>query len=309
MADFQLKSAICAYLYRSRGILTSPKYVVIGAGAEYLYGVIVQLLGRDKLFAVENPGYSKIASAYSLNGAKCAFVSVKDSGVCCDEVEKSGAYALHISPSHQFPTGVVTPAASRSRLINWAKDTGAYIVEDDYDSEFRLTGKPLQSMYSLCPERVIYLNTFSKTLAPSMRMGYMVLPPSLYEKYQALFGYSASVVPLFEQKILANMIDGGYFERHINRLKTYYKGVREGLLQRIKGDKNLQIFDTGSGLHFTVRVKNATCDEQIKSCAKALKIRVKCLSDYLFAPLKNCENIAVINYSGVTVEALNKLKF
>ena len=304
MKKKQTQFSILSESTPSRGIITSPKYVVIGAGAEYLYGVIVQLLGRENLFAVENPGYSKIASAYNLNGAKCTFVSVKDSGVCCDEVEKSGANVLHISPSHQFPTGVVTPADARSRLINWAKKSGAYIVEDDYDSEFRLAGKPLQSMCSLCPERVIYLNTFSKTLAPSMRMGYMVLPPNLYKKYLELFDYSASVVPLFEQKILAKMIDGGHFERHINRLKTHYRGVRERLLKGIKVNKNLQICDTGSGLHFTVKVKSANCDSQIKNLAKEAKIRVKCLSDYLFAPLNNCQNIAVINYSGVTEQML-----
>ncbi|MBO5328731.1 MAG: PLP-dependent aminotransferase family protein [Clostridia bacterium] len=305
--DYELKSAICAYLYRARGIQTCPEYVIIGAGAEYLYGVIVQLLGRDNTFAVENPGYEKIASSYRLNGAKCTFVSVKNNGVDFNEVVNSNANVLHISPSHQFPTGAVTPAESRAELIAWAQ-AGRYIVEDDYDSEFRLSGKPLQCMQSLCPERVIYMNTFSKTLAPSMRMGYMVLPPKLYKKYMQIFGHSASVVPLFEQKTLAKFISEGYFERHINRLKNHYKGVRANLINLIeKRFSGVQIRDTGSGLHFTVTAKNAGSDEQIKKQAELVGVRIKCLSDYLQVPISGYSNTAVINYSGVTEEQLKNI--
>lgn len=301
--DYQLKRAICDYLYRARGIVTRPEYVVIGAGAEYLYGIIVQLLGRDKIFAVENPGYGKISAAYNLNGAKCTFVTVKDGGICCDEVIKSNVDALHFSPSHQFPTGAVTNAESRFKLISWAQK-GKYIIEDDYDSEFRLFGKPLQCMQSLCPERVIYMNTFSKTLAPSMRMGYMVLPPELYKKYTQIFGHSANVVPLFEQKTLAKFMADGYFERHISRLKTHYKSIHVQLIQRIRAETDAQIVDTGSGLHFTVKFPNASSDEYIKLQAEERGIRIKCVSDYLFLPCSEYEKTAVINFSGITEEQL-----
>ena len=142
--DAELKRAIAGYLYRTRGIDVHPQRVVIGAGAEYLYGIIVQLIGRDKLFAVENPGYGKISFTYRLNGAQCAYIHVTDFGTDCAAVEKSNADVLHISPSHQFPTGAVTPVSSRARLIAWAETGGRYIIEDDYDSEFRLSGKPLQ---------------------------------------------------------------------------------------------------------------------------------------------------------------------
>ena len=137
--DGELKRAVASYLYRARAINTDPRYVVIGAGAEYLYGVIVQLLGRDKLFAVENPGYGKISASYILNGAQCAYISVGEKGADCGEVEKSGADVLHISPSHQFPTGAVIPASERMRLINWVSDGGKYIIEDR--SEERRVGK------------------------------------------------------------------------------------------------------------------------------------------------------------------------
>lgn len=301
--DYELKTALSRYLYRSRGMDVNPRFIVVGAGAEYLYGVIVQLLGRDKIFAVENPGYKKISSVYALNGAKCAPVNVGERGMDLNLLEKSGAYAAHVSPSHQFPTGAVTPAPERVNLIFWANSVGGYIIEDDYDSEFRLSGKPLQSMQSLCPERVIYLNTFSKSLAPSMRLGYMVLPPALYERFLKLFSGGANTVPLFEQKTLAKMLDGGYFERHVSRLKNHYRGVRERLLNALCG--KCEVYDTGSGLHMVARFPSAQSDEEIKSAAAARGVRLKCLSDYLLSPRPELALSAVINYSGLTSEQLD----
>lgn len=306
--DRELKRAVASYLYRARGIDVDPRYVVIGAGAEYLYGVIVQLLGRDKVFAVENPGYGKISAGYKLNGARCTYISVRETGICCDEVERSDADVLHVSPSHQFPTGAVTPVSERARIIGWANAGERYVIEDDYDSEFRLSGKPLQCTYNLCPDKVIYMNTFSKSLAPSMRMGYMVLPPSLYARYNELFGHSACVVPLFEQKTLAAMLDGGHFERHINRLKNYYKTVRCAVIERAEnlGVKCI-VRDTGSGLHLLAKFPDAPSDEYIKARAAENGINVKCLSDYLLAPMDGVGKLAVINYSGVTPEQLENL--
>ena len=299
--DYELKRAIASYLYRARAIDIDPRYIVIGAGAEYLYGIVVQLLGRDNIFAVENPGYGKIYSSYILNGAFVKCIGVTDSGIDCGEVERSGARIVHFSPSHQFPTGAVTPASNRLRLIKWAKDKDGYIIEDDYDSEFRLVGKPLQCAYNLAPDRVIYMNTFSKSLAPSMRMGYMVLPPKLYEKYLKLFGHTACVVPLFEQKALAKMLDGGYFERHIARLKNRYRQVRAAIYEKVKKlPFPAEIKDTGSGLHLLIRFPSAKSDKDIKERARQNGINIKCLSDYLLSPAPVLDRCAIINYSGVT---------
>ncbi len=299
--DVELKRAVAAYLYRARGIDVDPRHIVIGAGAEYLYGIIVKLLGRDKLYAVENPGYGKIAATYRLNGAEYMCVHADISSA---DVEKSKADVLHVSPSHQYPTGAVIPAAERARLISWAVG-GRYVIEDDYDSEFRLSGKPLQCMYSLCPDRVIYMNTFSKSLAPSMRMGYMVLPPALYKRYLEIFSNFACAVPLFEQKTLAAMLDGGYFERHINRLKNYYRGIRAAVTAKLKAlPVPCRIHDTGSGLHLLAEFPTAPSDEFIKEEAEKRGIRLKCLSDYLLAPAEIIKCCAVINYSGATYEKL-----
>ncbi len=305
--DRELKEAVSGYLYRARGIDADPENIVIGAGAEYLYGIIVQLLGRDCTFAVENPGYGKIAQTYALNGAKVVPVPVKEAGICPDEEALRSVAALHISPSHQFPTGTVIPAKNRAKLVNWATDAGAYVIEDDYDSEFRLSGKPLQSMYSLAPEKVIYMNTFSKSLAPSMRMGYMVLPAALMQRFKEVFGGTANVVPLFEQKTLALMLDGGYFERHLSRLKNHYKGVHSAILTALSlfgGD--CEVKDTGSGLHLIAKFPRAQSDGEIKQKALSAGVRVKCLSDYHISPLDGTEKCAVINFSGVTEEQVRK---
>lgn len=298
--DYELKRAVSDYLYRARGIDANPANIVIGAGAEHLYGVIVQLIGRDKTYAVENPVYGKIASAYVMNGAKIAPVAVGKGGMDMDALAQSGAHAAHVSPAHQFPTGAVMPVSARSRLIEWAESSGGIIVEDDYDSEFRLEGKPLQSTYALHPEKVVYMNTFSKSLAPSMRMGYMVLPPELYARYERIYRGSANLVPLFEQKTLAAMLNGGYFERHIQRLKNYYRGLRGELLDRLgKLSSPCEVFDTGSGLHVAARFPTAANDEALKRAAEAAGARIKCLSDYLIAPYAGIERVAVLNYAGI----------
>ena len=298
--DLALRREIASCLYRMRGVAVSPSNIVVGAGAEQLYDVIVRLVGRDKLFAVENPGYGKISSTYALNGANCIPVDVSESGVDMAEVEHSSAHILHLSPSHQFPTGAVMPAFARMRAIDWARSSGGYIVEDDYDSEFRLSGKPLQSMLGLCPDRVIYINTFSKTLAPSMRMGYMVLSSPLMERFSQLFSGSANTVPLFEQKTLAAMIGGGHFERHINRLKNYYRDIRQEVLAAVKSlPFNSVVGDTGSGLHLTVTFPDAPSDEFIKKEAAVRGVELRCLRDYLISPATGYEKVAVIDFGGL----------
>ena len=307
--DWELKNAISNYLYRARAIDADPRRIVVGAGAEYLYGVIVQLLGRDKIFAIENPVYGKIHSTYILNGAKCECITVNATGISVGEVEKSSADIVHFSPSHQFPTGAVTPVSERLRLIKWAEKRDGYIIEDDYDSEFRLTGKPLQCAYTLCPDRVIYMNTFTKSLAPSMRIGYMVLPPKLYRKYRSIFSSFACTVPLFEQKTLAAMLVGGFFERHVSRLKKHFACVRQAIYKKAETlPFPFEITDTGSGPHLLMRFPDAKSDEALKEYAKKRGINLSCLSDYLLSPAPVPDKTAVINYSGVTEGMIENLK-
>ena len=215
-----LRQAIADYLARSRGIRVKPSQIVIGSGAEYLYGLIVQLLGRERVYGVENPSYEKIRRVYQANGVRCDLLRLGADGVRTDELTRTEATVLHVTPFHSFPSGVTASAGKRAEYIRWAAKRGGCIVEDDFDSEFTLSSKAEDTVFSLEPERsVIYVNTFSKTVAPSIRVGYMVLPPALTEAFERAVGFYSCTVPLYEQYVLAELLQSGDFERHLNRVR------------------------------------------------------------------------------------------
>ena len=216
----ELRRAISAYLARCRGINVSSAQIVIGSGAEYLYGLIVQLLGRDRIFALENPSYEKIRRVYLANGVECEMLRLGADGIRTSELARTKASVLHVTPFHSFPSGVTASAGKRSEYIRWAQERGGYIIEDDFDSEFTLSSKAEDTLFSLEPQRsVLYLNTFTKTVAPSMRLGYMVLPEELVEPFERAVGFYSCTVPVFEQYVLAELLNNGDFERHINRVR------------------------------------------------------------------------------------------
>ena len=216
----ELRKAIAAYLARCRGINVAPSQIVIGSGAEYLYGLIVQLLGRERVFALENPSYEKIRRVYLANGVTCDMLRLGSDGIRTSERARTDASLLHVTPFHSFPNGITASAGKRSEYIRWAHSRGGYIVEDDFDSEFTLSSKAEDTLFSLEPKRsVLYLNTFSKTIAPSMRLGYMVLPESLTDAFEQSVGFYSCTVPVFEQYVLAELLSNGDFERHINRVR------------------------------------------------------------------------------------------
>ena len=216
----ELRKAIAAYLARCRGINVAPSQIVIGSGAEYLYGLIVQLLGRERVFALENPSYEKIRRVYLANGVTCDMLRLGGDGIRTSELARTDASVLHVTPFHSFPSGITASAGKRSEYIRWAHSRGGYIVEDDFDSQFPLSSKAEDTLFSLEPKRsVLYLNTFSKTIAPSMRLGYMVLPESLTDAFEQSVGFYSCTVPVFEQYVLAELLSNGDFERHINRVR------------------------------------------------------------------------------------------
>ncbi len=216
----ELRKAIAAYLARCRGINVAPSQIVIGSGAEYLYGLIVQLLGRERVFALENPSYEKIRRVYLANGVTCDMLRLGSDGIRTSELARTDASVLHVTPFHSFPSGITASAGKRGEYIRWAHSRGGYIVEDDFDSEFTLSSKAEDTLFSLEPKRsVLYLNTFSKTIAPSMRLGYMVLPESLTDAFEQSVGFYSCTVPVFEQYVLAELLSNGDFERHINRVR------------------------------------------------------------------------------------------
>ena len=216
----ELRRNIAAYLVRSCGISVKPEPIIIGSGAEYLYSLIAQLLGKGRVFALENPSYDKIRRVYETSGVALDMLKMGKDGIKTSELEKTKATVLHITPFNSFPSGITASASKRSEYIQWAKKRGGYIIEDNYDSELTVSKKNVDTVFSLakdCP--VIYLNTFSETVAPSMRVGYMVLPENMLNDFKERLGFYSCTVPVFEQYVLAELIFNGDFERHINRTR------------------------------------------------------------------------------------------
>lgn len=223
-----LREAIARYLLRSRNIEASPEQIIIGSGAEYLYGLCIQLLGRDKIIALEDPSYEKIRAVYTANGAQCHMLEMDSEGIRPDELFRTKASVLHVTPFNSFPSGITASADRRREYIKWAENREAIIIEDDYDSEFTLTGIAPETLFSMSEGRnVIYINTFSRTVAPSIRAGYMLLPEELLPLYSEKTGFYACTVPMLEQFFLADLLDSGGFERNINRLRHQKKSVNQ----------------------------------------------------------------------------------
>lgn len=229
LGSHELQQAISDYLARSRGICVLPCQIVIGSGAEYLYSLIVQLLGRDKIYALESPSYEKIYSVYTANGIFCDMLKMGTDGILTSELNRTRAEILHVTPFQSFPSGITASASKRNEYIAWAAERNGIIIEDDFGSEFTVSTKHEDTLFSLEPSHsVIYMNTFSKTIAPSMRIGYMVLPQELVDVFLKKIGFYSCTVPAFEQYVLAEFINNGDFERHINR-------VRRKRRQKMKG--------------------------------------------------------------------------
>lgn len=215
-----LRSVISAYLRRSVGIDVAPEQIIIGAGAEYLYGLVVQLLGKDRVYALEDPSYETIRRVYEAHGAVCRMLPLGSDGVKTSALEKSDATVLHVTPFNSYPSLVSASAGKRREYLRWAKSRGAVIVEDNYDSELTVSKKNEETVFSLSPDdSVIYINTFSHTIAPSVRVGYMVIPPSMVSDFETRLGFYSCTVPIFDQYVLAELIGSGEFERHINRVR------------------------------------------------------------------------------------------
>jgi len=218
-----LRNAIAEYLYRYRSMKANPDYIIIGSGSEQLYETVVKLLGRDKIYGIENPSYPQIEAIYNGEGAKTEKLKMGDDGIESAALHNSRADVLHVTPFRSFPTGVTTSILKRYEYLKWAEGD-RYIVEDDFNSEFFIPGQPIETLYSLDRSgKIIYINTFSKSLSSSMRMGYMILPPELMEEYDKKMGSLSCSVPVLEQYVLTEFIRSGSFERHLNRMRRKMK--------------------------------------------------------------------------------------
>ena len=216
----ELREELCRYLARSRGISVKPAQVVVGSGAEYLYGMIVQLLGTERIYAIEKPSYRKISEVYEAMGATVEMLPMASDGIDSDALKHTPARILHVTPFNSFPSGITADISKKKEYLRWAKKRGGVLIEDNYDSELTVSRKAEEPLFSMADGvDVIYLNTFSGTIAPSMRIGYMVLPESLVQLFNTRLGFYSCTVPSFEQYVLAELIRSGDFERHINRVR------------------------------------------------------------------------------------------
>ena len=302
---YELRKAISDHLAAFRGLHAPPENILIGAGTDFLYNILIQLLGREFCYAVEEPGYGKIRQIYAAGGVRCTSAELDDYGVRPDSLTE--AQVLHISPSHHFPTGLVTPVSRRSELLAWARETGGYIIEDDYDSEFRFDAHPMPAMQSMDRDgRVIYMNSFSKTLAPSIRISYLVLPTGLMNRFREKLGFYGCTVPSFEQYTLARFLCRGHFEKHINRMRKFYRSRRNRVIEMLKSCPfagKLTILEQDAGLHFLLKVETELSDAQLVEKLNRCGIRIHALRHYYHGQNRDT-HVLVVNYAQLNEDNL-----
>ena len=299
----ELRRAIAAHLADFRGMAVDPGNILVGAGTDFLYNLLIQLLGRELTYAVEDPGYGKIRKVYAAAAARCVDAPMDGKGVRPDGLD--AADVLHISPAHHFPTGIVTPLSRRQALLSWARAGDKWIIEDDYDSEFRFQSLNLPAMQSLDPERVIYMNTFSKSLAPSIRISYMVLPAGLMQRFREKLGFYSCTVASFEQYTLARFLSEGYFEKHINRMRKFYRLRRNKLTAMLAGLEGIRVLEQDAGLHFLVELSTPLSDAALVEALKARGVRAQALSSFYHTRQEDLHRL-VVDYSGLEEAAFQK---
>lgn len=310
--DYSLRECIAKYLHEFRGVICSPSQIIIGAGTEYLVGLAIQILGRKCVYAVENPGYSKTFKILKSNDIKVNLIGLDREGISVDELKKSDSNIVYTTPSHHFPLGIIMPVSRRMQLLKWANQSSdRYIIEDDYDSEFRFNGRPIPALQGLdTNEKVIYISTFSKIIAPSIRISYMVLPGVFIEKYQKDFMFYSSTVSRFEQYTLYKFIKDGHFERHLNRMRNIYRARKDTLVEQIRNlpfSSRIEIIGENSGLHLLLKVNCAAHEKELIESAKEFGVKLYGLSDYYIAQKNDTpDNIVVLGYSNFTIEEIKE---
>lgn len=297
--DGALRRALCAFLSEYRGVQCAPEQIVVGAGMEYLFGVLLQLFEPEAVFGVEDPGYMTISHALRAHGRAVRCLPLDGEGMRADAPEASGATVLYLTPSHQFPMGVTMPASRRSRLLRWAAERAErWIIEDDYDSEFRYGLRPIPAMQGMDRSgRVVYISTFSRSLAPSVRMAYMVLPPALLARYRALDGYRTATVSRYEQAVMARFLSEGYYARYLRRVGNLYRRRREKLADALGQIEGVRISGSDGGIHFLLTDERFS-EEELRRRAMAQGIALRGLSEYCrrCAPLPST---LVVGYGGL----------
>lgn len=304
--DIELRQEIARYLYHSRGVNCTPEQIVVGSGTEQLMPLVIRILGEDATYAIEDPGYPLTHHVFFHNHRDTIPVSVDKEGIDVQSLHQSGATISYVTPSHQFPTGTVLSAARRTALLNWASShKDHFIIEDDYDSEFRYSGRPIPSLQGMDKSNnVIYLSTFSKSLMPSLRIAYMVLPEVILKRYRDAFIHYVSTVPRLDQHILARFMANGQFSRHLNRMRTIYRRKLQTLTRALLPyAPHVSFSGEEAGMHIIVTVHTDESEKKLSESAKNVGIQIYGLNKYRTTSVIE-EPSFLIGFGGLSEETI-----
>ncbi len=307
--DYELRLTISRYLHSSRGVNCSPDQIIIGAGNDYLLLLLEKILGSNARIAMENPTYKRAYRIFKSCGYDIAAVSMDESGMQVEDLEKEDVTTAYVMPSHQHPTGRVMPIGRRTELLHWANHKEErYLIEDDYDSEFRYRGKPIPSLQSSDKHgKVIYIGTFSKAIAPAIRISYMVLPQVLMERYHRQCYFYSSTVSRIDQRTLNEFIRDGYFERHLNKMRKIYRAKHELMLQCLEPfAENFKLSGENAGLHLLLTSSKGLTEEELISRAKEYQVKVYGLSDSMICPIPDREGTVLLGFGALTQEQIKE---
>ena len=306
--DLELRQTIARYLHASRGANIAPEQLVIGAGSEYLLLLLEKLLGQNRSLALEKPTYSKAYKSFEAFHYEISRIPMDKSGMDVKALEESGADLAYVMPSHQYPTGVVMPIGRRQALLKWAEaDDNRYIIEDDYDSEFRYKGKPIPCLQSIdTAGKVIYMGTFSKAIAPAIRISYMALPKSLLELYHERCRFFSSTVSRIDQKILQQFMEDGHFERHLNRMRKTYRIKHDEMIRSLKPFlKKFSIKGENAGTYLTLTSKDGKTEKELIALASQVGIKVYGISQELSLKKEEYHTV-LLGFGALTLEQIKE---
>lgn len=312
--DYEFRQTISNYLYQSRGVAAKPENVIIGAGNEYLLMFLNQLIRGEKIFAMENPTYQQTYKILKSLGEKIAIIGQDKYGMSVKELAETGANIAYVMPSHQYPLGIVMPMKRRMELLKWANEKeNRYIIEDDYDSEFRYRGKPIPALCGFDKyQKVIYIGTFSKSIAPAIRMSYMVLPDSLMEIYKKFNFYSCTVSRM-DQSIVRSFMESGHYVKHLNKMRALYKARHDLLLECLEDFKEkFVVSGENAGVHLLLESVEKKTEAELIELAQNVGVRVYPLSKSDISREKTERNTVILGYANISeediVSGINKLK-
>lgn len=309
MGDMSLRKAICRYLFEARNVHCSPEQILIGAGNDYLLMLLCHIFGNKRVIAMESPTYQQAYRVLKTNDQTIVTVEVEKDGINVDEIRSKKANTVYIMPSHHYPLGTVMSIGKRLEILKWANESeDNYIIEDDYDSEFRYHGKTIPALKGIQSEdNIIYIGTFSKSITPAIRMSYMVLPDRLVERYKNSLAYASQTVSRFSQAVVTEFINDGYFERHLNRMRSIYRAKHDLLISKLREFGNdIRISGENAGLHLLVSVNNTMSEDRLIEEALKKGVKVYGLSEYYIEGTQKNIKAIILGFANLSEKQIVK---